>query len=109
MDNTTDHQRALPAADLLADLAVARETNRRLNRRCQKLERRINRWQSGQYTINRWRQWLTSWYRAEKARADRLEAENQKLRRPSLWSRIRKSANDQGMERRVVAPNPHDG
>jgi len=86
-----DHQP--PSNEVLADLVVARETNRRLNRRCQKLERRINRWQSGQYTINRWRTWLCAWYRAEKARADRLAAENQKLRRPSLWARIWKSAN----------------
>lgn len=74
--------------DLEKQLIEARETNRRLNRRCQKLERRINRWQSGQYTINRWRRWLTSWYRDEKARADRLEAENKKLRRTTLWSRV---------------------
>ncbi len=64
----------------LEELKVARETNRRLNRRVQKLEQRINRWESRRYTINRWRGWLISWYRTEKARADRLEEENKKLR-----------------------------
>ena len=70
----------------LEELTVARETNRRLNRRVQKLEQRINRWESRRYTINRWRQWLISWYRAEKARADRLEKELQKYRTPSIWN-----------------------
>jgi len=69
----------------LEDLKVARETNRRLNRRVQKLERRINRWESRRYTINRWRGWLRSWYRAEKARADKLEAENKKLKKEPFW------------------------
>jgi len=91
--DTTQKPILSESSALLADLAIARETNRRLNRRCQKLERRINKWQSSQYTINRWRTWLCVWYRAEKARADRLEFENQKLRRPSMWARLWKSAN----------------
>ena len=71
---------------VVEELKVAHETNRRLNRRVQKLEQRINRWESRRNTINRWRNRLVSWYRYEKARADRLEKELNKYRNPSIWN-----------------------
>lgn len=80
---------------VLEDLKIARETNRRLNRRVQKLEQRINRWESRRYTINRWRGWLISWYRREKERADKLEWENKKLKKNQLgWVGFKNKKND---------------
>ena len=73
---------------LEAQLLEVRETNRRLNRRCRKLEQRINRWESRQYTLARWRRWTAHWWREEKERADRLYIENKKLKSLSLINKL---------------------
>ncbi len=66
-------------------LGDAYETNRRLNRRTQKMERRINRWESRTYTIKRVWNWRRSWVAGATARAVKAESELERLKNADPW------------------------
>ncbi len=70
------------------ELEIARETNQRLNRRCQKAERRINRWESGQYTIGFWRDYMLSRTEIWRKRTEAAESELARLKNRPFWKRI---------------------